>query len=44
MEVVTPREILVKMGMAMYLHKKLAEDARKAIEAVNYLKEKGALK
>lgn len=35
--------ILEKLGAALYLHKKLAEDAEKAAEAVKYLKEVGVL-
>ena len=35
--------ILEKLGAAIYLHKKLAEDAEKAAEAVEYLKEVGVL-
>lgn len=38
------RDLLVKLGMALYIHKKEAEDAKKAVEAVKYLKEKGVLK
>lgn len=36
--------ILEKLGAAIYLHKKLAEDAEKAADAVKYLKEVGVLK
>lgn len=35
--------ILEKLGAAIYIHKKLAEDAEKAAEAVKYLKEVGVL-
>lgn len=38
------REVLVKLGQAIYTHKKLAEEAKKAAEAVKYLKDMGVLK
>lgn len=36
--------VLEKLGMALYLHKKLAEDAKAAKEAVEYFKTVGVLK
>lgn len=38
------RELLIKLGKALYIHKKLAECAEKAARAVEYLKRKGVLK
>lgn len=35
--------ILAKLGAAFHLHRKLAHSAARAAEAVDYLKEKGAL-
>lgn len=39
--VMNAREILTKLGMALYLHKAMIKDAQKGKEAVEYLKEKG---
>ena len=35
------QDALEKLGMAIYLHYKMAEDAEKAAEAVQYLQENG---
>lgn len=35
------REVLVKLGMALYIHKEMIKQAQKARDAVDYLKEKG---
>ncbi len=37
------REILTKLGMALYLHKAMIKDAQKGKEAVDYLKAQGVL-
>ena len=44
MEVISGKMILEKLGAALYLHVKQAEDAKKAKEAVEYLQSKGVLK
>lgn len=35
------KDVLVKLGMALYIHKEMIKQAQKASEAVDYLKEKG---
>lgn len=35
------REVLVKFGMAIFIHKEMIKRAQKGREAVDYLKEKG---
>lgn len=37
------REVLVKLGMAIYIHKEMIKQAQKGKEAVEYLREKGVL-
>ena len=44
MEKIDVRFILEKLGSALYLHKKQAEDAQKAKEAVSYLQSKGVFR
>lgn len=39
-----PKYMLEKLGAALYYHKKKAEEARKAKEAVEYLEGKKCLK
>lgn len=35
------REVLVKFGMALFIHKEMIKQAQKGKEAVEYLKERG---
>ena len=37
------KELLTKLGMAIYLHKELIKEAERAKEAVEYLAGKGVL-
>lgn len=37
------REVLVKLGMALYIHREMIKQARKGKAAVLYLQEKGVL-
>lgn len=37
------KEVLVKFGMALFIHKEMIKQAQKGKEAVDYLKEKGVL-
>lgn len=35
------KDVLVKLGMAIYIHKEMIKRAQKGKEAVEYLREKG---
>ncbi len=35
------REVLVKLGMALYIHREMIKQAQKGKDAVKYLEEKG---
>lgn len=37
------KEVLVKFGMALFIHKEMIKQAQKGKEAVEYLKDKGVL-
>lgn len=37
------KEVLVKFGMALFIHKEMIKRAQKGKEAVEYLREKGVL-
>lgn len=37
------REVLIKLGMALYIHREMIKQAQKGKEAVRYLQEKGVL-
>lgn len=37
------REVLIKLGMALYIHRERIKEAQRGKAAVRYLQEKGAL-
>lgn len=41
---VPAKEVLTKLGMALYIHRALVKCAQKGKESVDYLREKGLLK